>query len=92
VLYDNQPATEGAGYSPTLLRATIPAQLGLTGDKLQGFQQCYDSQATRTFVQGTNDAAGRAGITATPAYWYDGKDITKTLTTDPSSIDPYLGS
>jgi len=91
-LYDNQPATEGAGYSPTLLRATIPAQLGLTGDKLQGFQQCYDSQATRTFVQGTNDAAGRAGITATPAYWYDGKDITKTLTTDPSSIDPYLGS
>lgn len=91
-LYDNQPATEGAGFSPVLLRVTIPTQLGLTGDKLAGFQKCYDTQATLQFVQGTNDAAGRAGITATPTYEYDGKDITKSLTTDPASIDPYLGS
>jgi len=91
-LYDNQPATEGAGFSADLLRVTIPTQLGLTGDKLSGFQKCYDTQATLQFVQGTNDAAGRAGVTATPAYWYNGKDITKTLTTDPASIDPYLGS
>jgi protein-disulfide isomerase len=91
-LYDNQPATEGAGFSADLLRVTIPAQLGLTGDKLSGFQKCYDTQATLQFVQGTNDAAGRAGVTATPAYWYNGKDITKTLTTDATSIDPYLGS
>lgn len=91
-LYDNQPATEGAGFSADLLRVTIPTQLGLTGDKLTGFQKCYDTQATLQFVQGTNDAAGRAGITGTPAYLYSGKDITKTLTADPTSIDPYLGS
>ncbi len=91
-LYDNQPATEGQGFSAELLRTTIPTQLGLTGDKLAGFQKCYDTQATVTFVKGTNDAAGRAGITGTPVYQYNGKDITKSLTSDPASIDPYLGS
>lgn len=91
-LYDNQPATEGQGFSPELLRTTIPTQLGVTGDKLAGFQKCYDTQATLQFVNGTNDAAGRAGITGTPVYQYQGKDITKSLTSDPTSIDPYLGS
>ena len=91
-LYDNQPATEGAGFTADLLRTTIPTQLGLTGDKLTGFQKCYDTQATKQFIQGTNDAAGRAGITGTPVYQYNGKDITKTLTTEASSIDPFLGN
>jgi protein-disulfide isomerase len=91
-LYDNQPATEGAGFSADLLRTTIPTQLGLTGDKLTGFQKCYDTQATLQFINGTNDLAGRAGITGTPVYQYNGKDITKTLTTEASSIDPYLGN
>lgn len=91
-VYDNQPATEGAGYTDELLRATIPTQLGLTGDKLAGFQKCYATQATLQFITGTNDAAGRAGITSTPTYMYNGKDITKVLTSDPTSIDPYLGS
>ena len=91
-VYDNQPATEGAGYSAELLRVTIPTQLGLTGDKLAGFQKCYDTQATLQFINGTNDVAGRAGITTTPTYTYNGKDITKVLTADPTSVDPYLGS
>jgi protein-disulfide isomerase len=91
-VYDNQSATEGDGYSDELLRVTIPTQLGLSGDKLAGFQKCYDTQATLQFIGGTNDAAGRAGITSTPTYMYKGKDITKTLTSDPASIDPYLGS
>ena len=91
-LYDNQPATEGAGFSADLLRTTIPTQLGLSGDRLTSFQKCYDTKATLSFVSGTNDAAGRAGITGTPIYQYNGKDITKSLTADPTSIDPYLGS
>ncbi len=91
-LYDNQPAKEGAGFSDELLRVTIPTQLGMTGDKLTGFQKCYDTKATLQFINGTNDAAGRAGITGTPKYMYNGKDITNTLTAEPSSIDPYLGS
>ncbi|HEX7396549.1 MAG TPA: thioredoxin domain-containing protein [Propionibacteriaceae bacterium] len=91
-VYDNQPAIEGAGYSNDLLRVTIPTQLGLSGDKLSGFQKCYDTQATLQFINGTNDVAGRAGITTTPTYMYNGKDITKVLTADPTSVDPYLGS
>lgn len=91
-LYDNQPAKEGDGFSNDMLRVTIPTQLGMTGDKLTGFQKCYDTKATLQFINGTNDAAGRAGITGTPAYLVNGKDITKTLTADPTSIDPYLNS
>lgn len=90
-IYNNQPSKEGVGYSDTLLRDTIPAQLGLTGDKLAGFQKCYDTQATLQFVNGVNDAAGRAGITGTPTYMYNGKDITSQLkTSDPTTIDPFL--
>ena len=70
----------------------LVTQLGLSGDKLAGFQKCYDTQATLKFITGTNDAAGRAGITSTPTYMYSGKDITKVLTSDPTSIDPYLGN
>lgn len=91
-LYDNQPAKEGDGYSDEMLRVTIPAQLGITGDRLTGFQKCYDTRATLQFINGTNTAAGRAGVTSTPTYQYNGKDITKVLTQDPTSIDPYLGS
>ncbi len=91
-LYDNQPATEGDGYSDEMLRVTIPAQIGITGDRLTGLQKCYDTRATLQFINGTNTAAGRANITSTPTYMYNGKDITKVLTKDPTSIDPYLGS
>ncbi len=91
-LYDNQPAAEGDGYTDVMLRVTIPAQIGITGDRLAGFQKCFDSRATLQFINGTNDAAGRAGITSTPTYMVNGKDITKVLNRDPTSIDPYLGS
>lgn len=91
-VYDNQPAKEGDGYSDELLRVTIPTSLGLTGNKLAGFQKCYTTQATLQFVTGTNTAAGRAGITGTPIYQYEGRDITSVLTSDPTSIDPYLGN
>lgn len=91
-VYDNQPKKEGDGYDNELLRTTIPTKVGLTGDKLTGFQKCYDTQATLQFIKGTDEAAGRDGVTGTPIYKYNGKDITKLLTSDVTSIDPYLGS
>jgi protein-disulfide isomerase len=91
-LYDNQPAKEGDGYTDEMLRVTIPAQIGITGDKLSGLQKCYDTRATLQFSNGTNSMAASAGFTSTPTYTYNGKDITKALTPDPTSINPYLGS
>lgn len=90
-IYANQPATEGQGYTDDLLRNKIPATIGLTGSKLSNFQQCYAQRATEGFVNGTQSAATKAGITGTPAYWLNGKDITSQLNYQtPSTLSTVL--
>ncbi len=90
-VYANQPTSEGAGYSDDLLRVQIPTQIGLSGDKLAGFQKCYDTKATLQFVNSVDQAAGRAGITSTPTYVIGGTDVTKQLDYNtPTSIDRFL--
>ena len=74
-IFANQPAVEGDGYPTDLLRVTLPATVGLSGDKLTSFQQCYDTRSTLSFVKGTNEAAARDGITGTPALRINGKAI-----------------
>lgn len=93
VIYANQPQSEGIGYSDQNLRNAFAAQAGITGDKLVQFQRCYDSKATAAFVKGTNEKAGRAGVTGTPTYFLNGKDVTKQLNyQDPSSLDRVLAT
>jgi len=96
-IYANQPASEGAGYSDDLLRNQLPAQLGVTGDRLAAFQQCYDTKATQAFVQGTNDKALAAGITGTPTYVLNNQVITNQIVNastgqpDPALFGQLLG-
>ncbi len=91
VLYVNQPQSEGVGYNDQQLRDTFPAQAGITGDKLTQFQKCYDSRSTLAYVQGTNDKAGRAGVTGTPTFYLNGKDVTKQIDyRNPATIDKVL--
>ncbi len=75
-IYANQPATEGDGYADALLRDTIPAAAGITGTDLTSFQACFDNQATKAFVNGTNDLASKDGVNATPSVHVNGKDLT----------------
>ena len=74
-LYANQPAREGDGYADEMLRATIPAAVGISGADLTSFQSCYDDQTTKAFVNGTNEAASKAGVNATPTFHVNGKDV-----------------
>ncbi|MDR1806388.1 MAG: DsbA family protein [Propionibacteriaceae bacterium] len=74
--------------SDEMLRATIPGELGLTGDALASFQACYDNQATAAWVdtmesQGAEDMYN-AGYTGTPTFVLDGSklDITTWADTD----------
>ncbi len=57
-IFKNQPDTEGAGYTKDQLRNTIPAAVGLSGDKLTQFQQCFDDRATASFVEQQNKFNG----------------------------------
>lgn len=91
VIYANQPQNEGVGYSDQQLRVAFPAQAGITGDNLTKFQRCYDTKAMAGFVTGTNEKAQRAGVTGTPTFFLNGKDVTKQVDyRDPSSIDKLL--
>lgn len=74
-IFAGQPTTEGAGYTTEQLRVTFAATAGITGDKLATFQKCYDNRATGTFVQGTNEAAAKAGVNSTPTIMVNGTKL-----------------
>jgi protein-disulfide isomerase len=74
-VFANQPETEGAGYADTILRDTIPAKLGITGDKLTSFQKCYDGKLTQTWVEAQDTSGAKDGVTGTPTFRVNGNDV-----------------
>lgn len=87
-VYANQPAREGDGYADEVLRDAIPAAAGITGTDLTSFQACYDQQATKAFVNGTNELASKDGVNATPSVHVNGKDLSlqQIGAVDPSGL------
>lgn len=63
------------GYSDELLTRTIPAKLGLGGDKLAAFGTCYSERTTEAFVETTDDLAGKSGVTGTPTLQVNGREV-----------------
>jgi protein-disulfide isomerase len=89
-IFENQPATEGDGYADAVLRDTIPAAVGLTGDTLTSFQSCYDKQATKAFVNQSNELGQQDMLSinkkvATPTVHVNGKDLALS---DIANVDP----
>ncbi len=74
-IFANQPEQEGAGYADSLLRDTLSTKAGLSGDALTSFQKCYDGKLTQTWVQAQEDAGEKAGVTGTPTFKVNGKDV-----------------
>lgn len=74
IIFANQPAREGDGWTDEQLRSTLPTQAGLSGDKLTAFQSCYDGRATSDFVNGMQDAKPDY-ITHTPFFAVNGKEM-----------------
>ena len=87
-VFANQPLREGDGYTTTQLRSEFASSAGIVGDKLTAFQQCYDSKATSGFVDGTNELASKAGVTATPTLRVNGKTVPNNAF--PTSNPPAL--
>jgi protein-disulfide isomerase len=75
-IFANQPQQEGAGYPDSVLRDAIPAKLGITGGQLTTFQKCYDDKQTQTWVQAQDEAGAKAGVTGTPTFKVNGKDVS----------------
>ncbi|MDR1807559.1 MAG: DsbA family protein [Propionibacteriaceae bacterium] len=74
-LMENQ-VTEGVGYTDAQLTEDIPAALGVTGDALSVFQQCYADQEYDDFVYYVYAAASYACVTGTPTYMIDGQTLS----------------
>ena len=72
-IFAGQPEQEGQGYSTQQLRVDFASVAGITGDALSGFQSCYDTRATSSFVQGTNEGASKAGVNSTPTIMINGE-------------------
>lgn len=64
-----------AEANDTLIRDEIPKEIGLSGEKLQKFQKCYDARATLKFVQEMSKTAYNAGIQGTPTVTVNGKQV-----------------
>lgn len=92
VIYRNQPAKEGTGYTDDQLRTTFAAQAGITGEKLTEFQKYYDTRATSDFVRKAADQglqSGKSLAEADPsAFRPDGHFGTPTWTVNGK---PYTG-
>jgi len=74
-IFANQEAQEvvgSVGYPDTLLRETLPAQLGITGESLTAYQQCYDGKLPVTFHEALAESSYNKGITGTPTFTRNG--------------------
>jgi hypothetical protein len=60
MIYKNQPAREGDGYTDDQLRNVFAKDAGITGSDLTNFQKYYDTKATSAFVKN----AAAKGLTA----------------------------
>ena len=74
-IFAGQPTNEGTGYTTQQLRVDFAGTAGITGDKLTGFQQCYDSRTTQSFVEGTNEKAAADGVNSTPTIMVNGTKL-----------------
>ena len=94
-VYANQAVQEvrgSEGYSQTLLREQIPAQLGITGEALTQFQQCVDANATKAFVDTVEKSAYADGVTGTPTIAINGKivDLRNLTGNTPTALKDLL--
>lgn len=94
-VYNNQSVQEvrgSEGYSDELLRATIPAKVGITGDQLTSFQACYDGKATQDFVAAVDKGAYADGVTGTPSVAVNGKllNLSNLKDASPAGLKAFI--
>lgn len=96
-VYANQPATEGTGYTDDQLKS-FGKDAGITGSAFSTFVKCVDSNKYGDYVTQTETQSGKDGVSGTPTFFIDGKEIDNTgseyklLLTQPNSFESVLTS
>ncbi|MGL5867194.1 MAG: DsbA family protein [Dermatophilaceae bacterium] len=76
LLFANQPAREGDGFTDAQLRR-LADQAGINGSALSTWETCSDSGRYDAYVDSVEDRSGRDGVQGTPTVRLDGEDITQ---------------
>ena len=75
IIFANQPATEGGGFTDKQLTADFPASIGLTGDALAKFNTCYSGRQTQDWVTNVEkNNVGTVNNNAGPPTYLYGSD------------------
>ena len=74
VIYPNQPANEGDGYTDAQLKS-FAEQAGVTGPALETWQTCYDAGKYVDYVNSVEKQSYSDGVKGTPTVRIDGKDV-----------------
>jgi protein-disulfide isomerase len=75
VVFANQPAEEGMGFTDQQLRDTFPVQAGIDGADLKNFKNCVSNARTADFATQVSSRALAAGINSTPTYLVNGRTM-----------------
>ena len=89
IIFQNQPATEGAGFADQQLTVDFPTAVGLSGDALQTFKNCYSGRQTQDWVE--NVEKNNLGVVKNnnqPFTYLYGSD--SKIYTDPTSGQMYF--
>jgi len=74
VVYANQPAQEGAGYTDADLMG-FASKAGLSGSALTTWTKCFDARSHMGYAKDVETAAEKAGVFSTPTLKLNGKDL-----------------
>ncbi|HET7661807.1 MAG TPA: thioredoxin domain-containing protein, partial [Oryzihumus sp.] len=74
VVYANQPAQEGAGYTDADLMG-FASKAGISGSALTSWTKCFDAKTHLGYAKDVETAAEKAGVFSTPTLKLNGKDL-----------------
>ncbi len=81
-VFAGQPAQEGQGYTDAQLRG-FAEQAGITGEKLNTWQQCYDDRSHNQYVESVQTQSTKDGVSGTPTLKLNGQPLdVATLTAE----------
>ena len=73
-VYANMPAQEGQGWTTAQTKG-FAEKAGITGSALDTWQTCVDDRKYSTYVESTEEASNKAGITGTPTVMLGGTKV-----------------
>ncbi|HYO85538.1 MAG TPA: thioredoxin domain-containing protein [Dermatophilaceae bacterium] len=74
IVFANQPANEGDGWSDEQLRI-FADQVGVSGPAREAWDTCVKDGSYRGYLQRVEDASSRAGVLGTPTYRVNGQSM-----------------